>query len=422
MREGTLPANISAAIAGNAVYVACQWAVLALLTKGLPPEDVGLFALAVAISAPVFIVADLRLRHVIVVQVLTPSTVRDFILLRMFVITLILGSVASHAGRGLVVMAVVAVAKATDSLSDICYGFFENRLRLQASAIGVVINGVASIILVAASFFASGTLEAAVVAYAAGSLIALVCWNAPVMVALLLASELRSACIRPLAGLRFSALWRLAMKSLPLGLSSAVGSLHSNLPQYTIAAMLGPAHLAPFAALAYLPAAGNVVTNAVTQAVLPQLSRDFVADRRSYIRRLVACVVFGLGLGLAGTLIAVFWGSAIISAVYTPDYARHVPLLVWLSGTAAVAYGYVFLGTGAVARKRFGSQLTISLLGLATLAPLTPALVNRFGVIGAAQGLFAAAAIQAVAYVMLTISDLRGHAAIHSAASVQYHS
>jgi O-antigen/teichoic acid export membrane protein len=397
-----------------------------MLTKFLPPEDVGLFALAVAISAPVFIVADLRLRHVIVVEVLTPSTMRDFIVLRMgtssiaLLITLILAAVSSHRGRGLVVVVFVAVAKATDSLSDICYGFFENRLRLQASAIGVVINGVASIILVVASFFANGTLEAAAVSYAAGSLIALVFWNAPVMVALLLASELRTTCIRPLAGFRFSALWRLATRSLPLGLSSAVGSIHSNLPQYAIAALLGPAHLAPFAALAYLPTAGNVVTNAVTQAVLPQLSRDFVSDRRSYIRRLVGCVMFGLGLGLAGTLVAMLWGAAIISAAYTSDYARHVDLLVWLSGAAAVAYGYVFLGTGAVARQRFGSQLTISLLGLATLASLTPALVNRYGVNGAAQALFAAAAVQAVAYVMLTISDLRGHA-IRATASVPYH-
>lgn len=417
-REGTLPANISAAIAGNAVYVACQWAILALLTKGLPREDVGLFALAVAIAAPVFIVADLRLRHVIVVQMLTPSTVRDFIFLRMgtsvvaFAITLILGIVGSNGGRELIVLAFVSVAKATDSLSDICYGFFENRLRLQASAIGAVINGVSSITLVAASFLVQGTLEAAAVAYAAGSLIALMFWNAPVMVGLLLASDLRSACIQPLAGLRFTALWRLAMKSLPLGLSSAVGSVHANLPQYAIAAMLGPAHLATFAALGYLPAAGNVMTNAVTQAVLPRLSRDFVSDRRSYIKRLVACVVFGVGLGLAGTLVAIFWGPAIISAVYTADYVQNSELLVWLSATAAVAYGYVFLGTGAMARHRFGVHLSISVFGLLSLAILTPTLVHRSGVNGAAQALFAAAVIQAVAFVVLTVFDLRGDASL----------
>jgi O-antigen/teichoic acid export membrane protein len=359
-------------------------------------------------------VADLRLRSVMVAQGVGAAELRDFVLLRVvtsavaFVVTLILGSVADAGGRQWVVLSIVSAAKVLDSLSDICYGFFQSRFRLQASAVGLVINGVASIVLVVGSLWAIGTLEAATIAYAGGSLIALVFWNAPIMGALLLGSGSRPVPSRLLAGFRFSALWRLAIKTLPLGLSGAVGSVHSNIPQYVVATALGPAHLAPFAALAYLPAAGNIVTNAVSQAILPELARDFVCARRMYIRRLVGSVAFGLALGLVGTLLAVLWGPAIISAVYTADYAQNADLLIWLSATAAVAYGYVFLGAGAVARQRFGSQLAISVLGLISLTLLAPTLVKRFGVNGAAHALFAAAIVQAVAYVILTMCDLSG--------------
>lgn len=49
---------------GNVVYAGCQWGMLVVLTKLGSPEMVGQFALGLAITAPVFRFADLRLRNV----------------------------------------------------------------------------------------------------------------------------------------------------------------------------------------------------------------------------------------------------------------------------------------------------------------------------------------------------------------------
>jgi O-antigen/teichoic acid export membrane protein len=411
---GTMASNISSAVVGNVIYVACQWAVLALLTRQLSAAEVGRFALAVAISAPVFIIADLRLRSVLVSGIGSANGLSDFVLLRLatsvvaVLATLLIGTIGHLSGRDLIILGLVAAGKAIDSISDICHGFFQSLLRLRASAVGLTINGIASVCLVAGTLKAFARVEYATLAYASGSLVALLLWNIPLALRLASTNQLPfSAPVNRQRTPRLLRLWKLTLKSAPLGVSSAVGSLHANFPQYVIAAMLGPAPLAAFAALAYLPAAGNVLTNAVSQAILPVLVRDFGNDRTQYRHHLLRWVVFGALLGVVGTTIAAVWGSGIIALVYTLDYVPYSDLLFWLTAATAVSYGYVFLGTGAVARHRFGAQLAISLLGFSALIVLAPILVSNSGVNGAAHALLAAAVLQALGYVLLTAWDLR---------------
>ena len=57
--------NTSWAFAGNAVYAGGQWAVLVLLVNALSPAEVGRYAYALAVTSPIFVLASVRLRHVL---------------------------------------------------------------------------------------------------------------------------------------------------------------------------------------------------------------------------------------------------------------------------------------------------------------------------------------------------------------------
>src|SRR4029077_9406175 len=67
---------------------------------------------------------------------------------------------------------------------------------------------------------------------------------------------------------------RVISTALPLGLSSAIGSVEANVPRYFIASHLGAAALARFAAISYVTMAGHLIVNATSQAALPILAKD----------------------------------------------------------------------------------------------------------------------------------------------------
>ena len=62
--ERSLRLNASWTFGGNLVYAACQWGMLVALAKFGSPELVGRFALALAVTAPVYMLTNLQLRAV----------------------------------------------------------------------------------------------------------------------------------------------------------------------------------------------------------------------------------------------------------------------------------------------------------------------------------------------------------------------
>ena len=75
--------NTSWAFVGNAIYAACQWAVLILLVNALPAADVGQFAYGLAITGPVFVFANVRLRDVLATGVHSPGDFHDYLTARL---------------------------------------------------------------------------------------------------------------------------------------------------------------------------------------------------------------------------------------------------------------------------------------------------------------------------------------------------
>src|SRR5512147_1698759 len=62
VRPRSLRRGFSWTLAGNVVFAGCQWAMLVVLAKLVPPGLVGQFGLALAITTPVVVFANLNLR------------------------------------------------------------------------------------------------------------------------------------------------------------------------------------------------------------------------------------------------------------------------------------------------------------------------------------------------------------------------
>src|SRR5262249_21781801 len=81
-RPLALKENFSWTLLGNVVYAFCQWGVLVVLAKLGSPEMVGQFALALALTAPVFLFANMQLSGVLATDSTMTHEFRDYLALR----------------------------------------------------------------------------------------------------------------------------------------------------------------------------------------------------------------------------------------------------------------------------------------------------------------------------------------------------
>jgi O-antigen/teichoic acid export membrane protein len=410
--------NTSWAFAGNSVYAGCQWIVFVLLVRSLGPSDGGLFAYAVAVAGPIFVLANVRLRNLLATAGGASQHFADYFTARL--VTTALGVSASFGIGALVwpdaaplaALALMTAARACDALSDICHGLFQRELEMRSAAIGLMINGVLSVALVWITLVLFPSLTLATAAYAAGSCLALVGWDLPRQAKL--ADRVRP---RGCARESIAAGLRLIRTSLPLGLSSAIGSAQTNLPRYVIGSVLGPAALAAFAAISYIPMIGHLGVNAASQAALPMLATEARTSRLQYRTRLFGLVGGSVAFGALALAATALLGRSALRWIYGEQYGQYVDVLFWLVASAVATFTSVFLGAGTIARLRFNAQFVISATSLAVVAVSIGPLVSGYGLNGAAWSLLAGAAVELCAYAALTASDLRAAMPAHATIS-----
>lgn len=377
-------------IAGNIVYAGCQWGMLVGIAKLGRPEKAGEFALALAISAPVFMFANLQLRSVQATDARRLYRFGDYRALRYVTSAAalcLIGAMAafSHYARETAwVVLLMALAKTFESISDVFYGVMQQNERMEMMSKSMIVKGLLSCALLNAVLAVTGDLVLACGALAASWLGVLLVCDIPWARA---AARGSVGDWKDEAAIRWSmpTLRRLAVLSAPLGLSMMLFSLTLNMPRYFIAQKWGERELGIFAAMAYIIVAGTTVINALGQAATPRLAALFA--RRLYRRFFLLILQLAgvaLALGVPGVVLAVRWGRPVLSLLYRPEYAERADVFAWLMAAGMVGYASNVMGYALTAARLFreGAVAAVAITALTLLACVL--LVPRFGLLGAA--------------------------------------
>lgn len=375
----SLGRNISWTLVGNVVYAASQWGMLVVLARLASPQTVGQYALALAVSAPVFMALNLQLRGVQATDAAQDFRFGDYLRLRLITTVLALIVLAvliqNYAPETRLVIGLIGLAKAFEAISDVLYGRMQAQERMDVIARSTLLKGPLSLLALLLGYLWAG-LPGAAGLLAAGWLLLLLAYDLPNARRLSTPQDLRTGG-RPV-------LWQLFKTAVPLGLVMGLISLNTNLPRYQIEATLGEGALGIYSALAYLMVALGIVVSAVGQAASPRLARHAASgDLRGFWELLGRMLLAGLGLGLAGVLGAALVGRPVLTLMYGPTYAQDVPLFVWLMGAAAFSYLAAFMGFGMTATRRFREQVPLFALMVAVVWLLSRWLVPEYGLVGA---------------------------------------
>jgi O-antigen/teichoic acid export membrane protein len=394
-------------LAGSLVYAGCQWGMLSVLAKLGSPAIVGQFALALAITAPVFMFTNLQLRGVQATDAQSEYEFPDYFTLRCLTMiagmAIVAGVVAAsrYDWTTSLVILLVAVAKAVESLSDVVAGLLQKFERLDRVAIGLMIRGGVSVSAFGIVFWKSNSLICATSAL-------VVSWTAVVIAYdFQMAHKVLASKQVPLRFNRNN-LQHLAFLALPIGIVSALFSLKANFPRYVVERLLGSSQLGILASLAYLVIVLEMISNALGQSVVARLSQMFAKrDFRQFRRLLTKLLLFGAMLCAIGVLAAAFMGRAVITMVYGPPYAadmRCFLVMVFTAGTNAIGS---FLLYGLTAARNFKIQLPIVGCSVLVAIILSFALIPRYQLLGAALALLMSVIVQLLLSGLALIITLR---------------
>lgn len=385
--------NFSWLLMGNGAFSFAQWARVAVLAKLATPALVGQYALALALVSPVFMLTNLQLSAVQATDARNRYNFADFATLRLLCSGLALLLVSAlafllrwnHSLRLLVL--VLTLSMAADSLCDICGGLQQKQERMDRLGISLLLRALFSLAFFAVLFRQTHSILAAVATLPVVSAVVLLTWDLSMV-----RRVLRNA---PLLAWQVRRLGRLALFSLPLGLIMMLISLNVNIPRYALMRNSGSAELGIFASLSYVVMALSLVVNGLGQAVSPRLSRFYaqgdVRQFRSLILRLCAS---GAALGVCGLAVAALFGRPLLTILYRPEYAAHVNVFLVLSVTSGIAAVASFLGFGITAAHVFRYQVWTMLAAVCTTALASLLLVPRYHAMGAAISLLVSSLVQ----------------------------
>lgn len=402
----SLRRNFSWTFAGNLVYAASQWGILVVIARLGTPEMVGQFALALAVTAPVVMFANLQLRAVQATDARRAYDFSDYLGLRLLTTAAALALIAliallsGYRAETALVILFVGLAKGCEALSDVIFGLLQQRERMDRIAKSLMIEGPATLVVMAAVLALTHSVAAAAAAMALVWLLQLVLYDARSAARLLRA--------RPRPRWHGPTLRRLAWLALPLGVTMLLISLNANIPRYVMERAWGEAELGIFAALAYLIVAGNTVVGALGQAASPRLAAHYAGGRaRAFRGLLLKLVGMGALLGAAGVTVALLLGEPLLALIYGPAYAAHADVFVLVMLAGGIGYVSSFLGYGMTAARFFRAQapLFAAVVAVTTLAAL--ALIPPLGMRGAALALIASFSVQLSGSLALNLYALR---------------
>lgn len=420
--------GMSVALVGHVAVAVAQWLALALLARWTAPSAVGQYALALAICGPVILFTNLQLSGLQSTDAREAFSFAQYFALRLLMTLFAFGVIL---GTSLVlgfdafttrIVALLAVGKCCEAISDAVYGALMRRARFADVSRALTINAVLSLACFGSAAYLTKDVGWAVIGWSMGSVLTMSLVTLPTAVSLHTRFRWpsRAAAAFLLSGLaQRGNLRRLASMAWRLGLISTLLSLQANAPQYVLQYFLGASAVGTFAILAYPFLLGNIAVTAMGQAAAPQFADAISREDVSAFRRVLLLTTTGsTALGLVVVAATWFGGRQFLTLVYSAEYAGHGLLFTVLACSAAVRYAYLPVGVAATAQRRIGVQLWLRAIAIVVVSLSVTAGVLWRGMDGVGLALLFAAITEGLVWAAIAFESIRDHRRLSPAAAV----
>ncbi len=389
--------NASWALLGNVGYVFSQWCFLVILSKYASLDELGSFAVALAVIAPTFALTNGGLRTAQATDVNAQFCFSRYLGFRLtgnlaaFVVVLLVAASGAFETRPTTEAAILlCVARSVEGLSDVVHGQMQRAERLEFIGQSLLLRGLFQIAGFASVIAFDGGLKWALVANAMAALTIWILFDMARLKRVDPDERIGLALYLP----SFAGLATLAAVVMPFGIQVFINVLFQNLPRYFIQWKMDQAAVGIFSSVVYFVAAGAVVINALGQSALPRLSRLYRVDGRAFVRLLLSLVTACGMACILGIFIVYLFGADILVLVYSHAFSGFGKLFLYVALFASALYIAVLMGVALTAARAMRGQILVNLVSLVALSIGSWWFVPELGLEGGALAMILGALVK----------------------------
>lgn len=349
----SLGMNFSWVFTGNFIYAASRGCILILLTKLGSVQMVGEFGLAFAITAPIFMMMDLKLRSIIVTDINEQYHFNHYLGLRLLtslfalavVVMVIL--ICGYKGEIAAIILLVALAKGFESISDIIFGLFQKLEVMGNIGKSLCAKGILSALLTGFLVWLTGSLVMGIAGLAVAWFLLLIMYD--------LVNARKYVSVYP--SFKLSFVWPLIRLSLPLGAVTGLATLNANIPGYFIQGYLGSESLGYYTSILYLIVASETIINSLGQSMSPRLVKYYATgNKKAFLKELFKLVTMVVCIGVSGLMLVAGFGRNILAVLYTTEYVDHFNVFILLMIASCTGYISIIINYAITAARIFKIQ------------------------------------------------------------------
>jgi len=375
--------QISWSLLGNIIYAAGQWAVLIILAKMTTPNILGQFAFGLAITAPIIMFGNMRLRLIQSSDDSNRYQFHDYFTLRLIttgvamVCLIAIPIFGNYSNEMTKVIIIIGIAKAIESFSDIIFGYFQKYELLKYIGISLTIKGIISILFVLVLTY----IYKNAIAAATGLVIA---WGLMFIFfdfKKARSLEDRSSTFKIWSLNKTSTIF---IEAIPLGFVALLGSLSFNIPKYFIEHLKGESSLGIYAAIGYLSVAVMLIAASIGTPTLKKIAsyytnHDIIRFNSLYL----FLVIVAFLIGSLTIIISITIGSELLGFIYGYEYSEYADLLTLFF--VATIFNMIALYQWYIltAIKVYREQVLIYLISIAIVVIICRSLIPTLGLYGA---------------------------------------
>ena len=385
-------------VGGNFVFAFSQWVILIFFARMTNQENLGQYALALAIVTPIFAVGNLQLRPLYILDVNSEQkyTYTHFYYLRLICSFIALACclvLGLFFNVSILVLLLVGLLKFFESYSDIIYAYYNAHDQTK---------------LISKSLFLKGTLSVLAVAvglYLFDFYTALILFLFVYIVVWLFIDNLY---IQKTKEIKKMSLDLGIMKSaIPMGISLGIVTLQSNIPRLFLDQYASIEAVGIFTVLSYFIIVGSIFINSICQYLSPRLTHAWNHNRAYFKKLLSMALLVAGGLGLIAIFLSYFMGEFVLNLVYGAEYVAYTDAFVLTMVAGFILYLATVLGYTLTAIGFIKQQVYLFSIVLIFSVLVSYLCIPEYGIIGGIYTLIVSYLVQCVLSLLVVLFRLK---------------
>ncbi|WP_017723016.1 lipopolysaccharide biosynthesis protein [Staphylococcus xylosus] len=389
--------NIGYTFGGNVVFAFIKWLILILIVRFTTPEEVGNYTFAVALTTPILLFANMRLRLRYVVEdklsFKSVKLLRDILNVFCIILIFIIGLVFFQHYIEYIVL--VAIIKVLDLQSEIYYSILHKKQNFKI----ICLMQLGKSIIIIITFFLILILTENILLCLIIQISAQILWLYMIEKKSIKYIEFEEKNINK----KF--VYTIFLTGIPLGIVQLLNSYNILIPRYVIESILSIKMVGIFASISYLLTIIDLFMNAISQNIIVNIKNNIGSGNFTKLRRFINKDIFIVSIVLVIVLIMPIYFTAkpIIHFVYGNMYAEHSNIFTIVAISIIFNFQSWIFDTVLMAFKVYKIQLITSIITLLISVITSLIMINNYGLLGAAMAVVLIAFSQSVIKYLIVI-------------------